>query len=48
MHDIDELPMGEIATNLSIYRFTGYSRLRKARQEFTAAVKSLLRGASEP
>jgi RNA polymerase sigma-70 factor (ECF subfamily) len=48
MHDIDQLPMGEIATNLSIYRFTGYSRLRKARQEFTAAVKSLLRGASEP
>lgn len=48
MHDIDKLPMGEIASNLSIYRFTGYSRLRKARKEFAAAVTSLLRGASEP
>jgi RNA polymerase sigma-70 factor (ECF subfamily) len=47
MHDIDKLPMSEIADNLSIYRFTGYSRLRKARQEFAAAVVSL-RGASEP
>jgi RNA polymerase sigma-70 factor, ECF subfamily len=47
MHDIDKLPMGEIATSLSIYRFTGYSRLRKARKEFAAAMASLL-GASEP
>jgi RNA polymerase sigma-70 factor (ECF subfamily) len=47
MHDIDELPMSEIASTLSIYRFTGYSRLRKAREEFAAAVDSL-RGASEP
>ena len=46
LHDIDELPMREIATALSIYRFTGYSRLRKARKEFAAAVVSL-RGASE-
>ena len=44
MHDIDELPMTEIASRLSIYRFTGYSRLRKARKEFAAAVSSLLRG----
>jgi RNA polymerase sigma-70 factor (ECF subfamily) len=48
MHDIDQLPMKEIAASLSLYRFTGYSRLRKARQEFTAAVNSLLRGTSEP
>ena len=47
MHDIDRLPMGEIAANLSIRRFTGYSRLRKARQEFAAAVTSLLDGASK-
>jgi RNA polymerase sigma-70 factor, ECF subfamily len=47
MHDIDKVPMTEIAANLSIYRFTGYSRLRKARKEFAAAVASLL-GASEP
>jgi RNA polymerase sigma-70 factor (ECF subfamily) len=45
MHDIDELPMAEIASMLSIYRFTGYSRLRKARKEFAAAVTFLLRGA---
>ncbi len=47
MHDIDELPMKDIAASLSIYRFTGYSRLRKARQEFNAAVSSLLRGGRE-
>jgi RNA polymerase sigma-70 factor, ECF subfamily len=47
MHDIDCVPMTEIAANLSIYRFTGYSRLRKARKEFAATVASLL-GASEP
>jgi hypothetical protein len=45
MHDIDELPMAEIASRLSIYRFTGYSRLRKARKEFAAAAASILRGA---
>jgi RNA polymerase sigma-70 factor (ECF subfamily) len=47
MHDIDKLPMREIASALSIYRFTGYSRLRKAREEFAAAVVSL-RGGREP
>ena len=41
MHDIDGLGMNEIATALSIYRFTGYSRLRKARKEFAEAVLSL-------
>jgi RNA polymerase sigma-70 factor, ECF subfamily len=45
MHDIDKLPMAEIASSLSIYRFTGYSRLRKARKEFAAAVIHIL-GAS--
>lgn len=43
MHDIDEIPMAEIADTLSMHRFTGYSRLRKARKEFAAAVSSLLR-----
>ena len=42
MHDIDKLPMAEIAANLSINRFTGYSRLRKARTEFAEAVNLLL------
>lgn len=43
MHDIDGTQMKEIANALSIYRFTGYSRLRKARQEFAAAIRSLSR-----
>jgi RNA polymerase sigma-70 factor, ECF subfamily len=47
MHDIDMLPMADVAANLSIYRFTGYSRLHKARKEFAAALASLL-GAGEP
>jgi len=48
LHDIDQLPMSEIAATLSIFRFTGYSRLRKARREFATAVTSLLGGAREP
>ena len=31
----------EIAATLSMHRFTGYSRLRKARKEFAAAVAAL-------
>jgi RNA polymerase sigma-70 factor (ECF subfamily) len=46
MHDIDEIAMREIAEQLSIPLFTAYSRLRKARKEFEAAVKRLeLKGA---
>ncbi|HEX6271556.1 MAG TPA: sigma-70 family RNA polymerase sigma factor [Polyangiaceae bacterium] len=41
MHDIDEVAMREIAKTLSIPMFTGYSRLRKARREFEAAVRAL-------
>lgn len=41
MHDIDETPMREVAQSLAIPLFTGYSRLRKARREFEAAVKML-------
>lgn len=48
MHDIDQLPMADVADVLGIYRFTGYSRLRKARTEFTAAVTSVLRAARQP
>jgi RNA polymerase sigma-70 factor, ECF subfamily len=47
MHDIDEVPMREIASTLSIHLFTAYSRLRKARKEFATAVAHLCR-ASEP
>lgn len=41
MHDIDEVPMREITAALSLPLFTGYSRLRKARLEFEAAIKGL-------
>jgi RNA polymerase sigma-70 factor (ECF subfamily) len=47
MHDIDEAPMREIASVLSIRLFTAYSRLRKARKEFATAVRSL-RKVSDP
>jgi len=43
MHDIDEVAMHDIASTLSIPLFTAYSRLRKARKEFAAAVASLSR-----
>lgn len=48
MHDIDEVPMREIAERLSLPLFTGYSRLRKARREFEAAVRALQKGEVEP
>ncbi|HYO94029.1 MAG TPA: sigma-70 family RNA polymerase sigma factor [Polyangiaceae bacterium] len=44
MHDIDEVPMRDIASALSIPLFTAYSRLRKARKEFEAAVRSIDQG----
>jgi RNA polymerase sigma-70 factor (ECF subfamily) len=48
MHDIDEVPMREIVKQLSLPLFTGYSRLRKARREFEAAVKEIRKGTSNP
>ncbi|MEO6576593.1 MAG: sigma-70 family RNA polymerase sigma factor, partial [Polyangiaceae bacterium] len=46
MHDLDELPMKEVAEALGIPVFTAYSRLRVAREEFAAAAKrAQLRGA---
>jgi DNA-directed RNA polymerase specialized sigma24 family protein len=47
MHYIDHMAMHDIASALSIPRFTAYSRLRKAREEFEAAVKSIQSGASQ-
>lgn len=41
MHDLDEIPMRDIAGVLSIPLFTAYSRLRKARREFEMAVVRL-------
>jgi RNA polymerase sigma-70 factor, ECF subfamily len=48
MHDIDEIPMRDVANALSVPLFTGYSRLRKARREFEAAVRALSKGTPEP
>lgn len=43
MHEIDDIPMTEVASELSIPRFTAYSRLRKARRELEAAVRRMLK-----
>jgi RNA polymerase sigma-70 factor (ECF subfamily) len=38
MHDLDEIPVQEVAATLSIPLFTAYSRLRKARRDLEAAI----------
>jgi RNA polymerase sigma-70 factor (ECF subfamily) len=48
MHDLEELPMGQVAAALSIPLFTAYSRLRKARKELEAAVRRVAEGLSKP
>ncbi|HEX3902753.1 MAG TPA: sigma-70 family RNA polymerase sigma factor [Polyangia bacterium] len=45
MHELDDVPVGEVASALSIPLFTAYSRLRKARKELAAAVRRLLKEA---
>lgn len=44
MHDLDEVPIVEVARSLSITRFGAYARLHKGRRELAAAVRRLLRG----
>ena len=39
MHDLEAVPMRQVATSLSIPLFTAYSRLRKARTELEAALR---------
>ena len=39
MHEIDCIPVHEVAATLGIPRFTVYSRLRKARQELESALR---------
>lgn len=46
MHEVDEVPMREIADQLGIPLFTAYSRLRKARRELDAALLRLQKGRS--
>jgi RNA polymerase sigma-70 factor (ECF subfamily) len=41
MRDLDDVPVDEISSVLSIPRFTAYSRLRKARRELEAAVRRM-------
>jgi RNA polymerase sigma-70 factor (ECF subfamily) len=48
LHDFDHCSMKEIAAALSIPLFTGYSRLRVAREEFTAAARRRLAQRGEP
>jgi RNA polymerase sigma-70 factor, ECF subfamily len=44
MHEVDEVPMREVAEQLEIPLFTAYSRLRKARKELDAALVRLNKG----
>ena len=44
MHDLDEIPMADIARSLAITRFGAYARLRKGRRELAAAVRRLSKG----
>jgi len=43
MHDLDGVPIADVARRLSISRFGAYARLRKARKELASAVRRLLR-----
>lgn len=45
MHDLDDVPIREVASVLAIPLFTAYSRLRKARSELETAVRRMLREA---
>ena len=48
MHDLEEVPMAQVAATLSIPLFTAYSRLRKARAELEAAVRRMDKAARRP
>lgn len=48
MHDLDEIPMKDIAEVLGIPVFTGYSRLRAAREHFIAAARRQRAKRGEP
>lgn len=43
MHELDDVPIANVAAVLSIPLFTAYSRLRKARRELEAAGRRLAR-----
>jgi RNA polymerase sigma-70 factor (ECF subfamily) len=41
MHDLDGVPIADIAKRLSISRFGAYARIRKARRELAVAVRRI-------
>jgi RNA polymerase sigma-70 factor, ECF subfamily len=45
MHDIDDIPVTQVASTLDIPLFTVYSRLRKARRELEAAIRRIVKEA---
>jgi RNA polymerase sigma-70 factor (ECF subfamily) len=45
MHDIDDIPVSQVASTLDIPLFTVYSRLRKARRELEAAIRRIVKEA---
>jgi RNA polymerase sigma-70 factor (ECF subfamily) len=45
MHDIDDVPVSEVAAVLGIPLFTVYSRLRKARRELESALRRIVKEA---
>ena len=47
MHELDLVPVTEVASALSIPLFTVYSRLRKARQELEVATRRILNAPDE-
>jgi RNA polymerase sigma-70 factor (ECF subfamily) len=44
MHDLDEVPIADVARSLAITRFGAYARLRKGRRELATAVRRLSKG----
>jgi len=47
MHELDHVPVTEVAATLSIPLFTVYSRLRKAREELKLATQRILNAPEE-
>lgn len=44
MHDLDDIPIADIARSLNITRFGTYARLSKGRRELATAVRRLVKG----
>lgn len=44
MHELEAMPIADVAREMSITRFGAYARLRKGRKELAAAVRRLSKG----